>query len=183
MYWSQDAVRTTNCCGHPLENVVLPVRVLDTDRLLLLLLDVTLPDANKDADQEEQAKHAGANLHDFHVADHLRHLADVRLDYLGQVCGFIRKQVYLKHVGYEDICAATTDQRQRVAVDRAISHSAAKASGTRIGRAHLHLVVAPGRVKKRMLLTIFHRVPDVGVVPWQGRRSCVTAGNCVASVP
>lgn len=76
-------MHTTDCCGHPFENVVLPVRVLDTDRLLLLLLDVTLPDANKDADQEEQAKHAGANLHDFHVADHRRHLADDRLDYLG----------------------------------------------------------------------------------------------------
>lgn len=76
--------------------------------------------------------------------------------------------------GLTNICAATTDLWQRVAVDGAVSHPAVKASGTRIGRAHLHLVVAPGRVKKGILLTIFHSVPDVGMVPWQGRRSCVT---------
>lgn len=31
----------------------LPIGVLDTDRLFLLLLNVTFPDANEDADQEE----------------------------------------------------------------------------------------------------------------------------------
>lgn len=35
------------------DDVHLPVGVLDTDRLFLLLLNVTFSDANKDANQEE----------------------------------------------------------------------------------------------------------------------------------
>lgn len=56
------------------QNLLLPIGVLDADRLLLLLLNVTLPDANEDANQEQQSEHAGTDLHDFHVADHWRYL-------------------------------------------------------------------------------------------------------------
>lgn len=55
----------------------LPVGVLDADRLLLLLLllpDVSLPDANKQRHQEEEPQHAGADLHHLHVADQRRNL-------------------------------------------------------------------------------------------------------------
>lgn len=61
----------------PLLNKVLPVRVLDTDRLLLLLLlNVALSDTDKDADQKDQSQHAGADLQDFHIADHWGYLMD-----------------------------------------------------------------------------------------------------------
>lgn len=53
-------------------NVPLPIGVLDADWLLLLLLDVTFSDANKDADQEDQTQHAGADLQDFLVANDWR---------------------------------------------------------------------------------------------------------------
>lgn len=59
--------------------MISPVGVLDTDGPFLLLLDVSLPDANKQRHQEEEPQHTGADLHDLHVADHGRNLEGLRI--------------------------------------------------------------------------------------------------------
>lgn len=64
-----------------------PVGVLDTDGPLLLLLNVSLPDADEQRHQEEEPQHTGADLHDLHVADDGRNLEESDRSGLGGPLG------------------------------------------------------------------------------------------------